>query len=162
METSNEWLSGEQMSFWAKMRYIKIMESRFRVRSGLLFAYAGAFMIASTTGAVIGKGGIRGVIGYAVCLAISFLLIYAAFRVRKANAARLEEIADGKFQWKYDTVKEILPDRYPKPCRILVTSEKDTPVYVLQAYFYFKPEVNVFVVKPENPETGREIVAFIG
>lgn len=158
---NTEWHDGDTLNFWIKMRYLKIMQSRSRTKGGILFGSAGMWLIIGTSSAIISRGGKQAVFLYCFFVLLAALCIWAGVYVKKQQRGMLKEIEDNHFQWKCDKVKEVLPDRYPKPNRILIYSE-ETPCYLLQAYFYFQKDVYVYVIKPETPEQGREIVAFLG
>lgn len=156
-----EWLDGDTMNAWAKERYRKITASRYRTKAGVMFGSAGMWLIIGTSTAFISRGGAQAVIWFTVFFALAVLCIAAAFYVRGKCKKAVESIDNNGFRWKSDTVRKLLPDRYPKPNKILISSEEE-PCYLLQAYFFFKEGEYVYAIKPDNPEAGKELLAFIG
>ena len=152
-----EWQDGDSMSSAVKEKYKKIIRSRFRTWDGLCFMTAGFFLLAGISPYFIAKGieFLTGAVTAAWCLVILFVVI--SLFIKRDCKRELDKIDKGKFFWKQDTVYELLPDRYPKTCKILADSE-EAPCVILQAYFYYKKGTYVYLVKKE--EDG-DIQAFI-
>ncbi len=152
-----EWQDGTAMSPAVKEKFKKITRSRFRTWDGLCFMTAGTVLLAGISPFFIAKGieFFTGAITVAWCLVILFTVI--AIFIKRDCRRELRKIDDGDFQWKQDTVYELLPDRYPKTCKILTDSEKD-PCVILQAYFYFKKGTYVYIIKRDGV---NEVQAFI-
>lgn len=158
--TSVEWNSGDEMEFFVKERYKKIVCSRYRTWYGLCFVAAGASMLAGANPFLWFQYGWRA--GFysmlfswaiaAVCIGAAFLVVN---RERDADAERIDK---GNFLWKVDAVYARTPDHYPKKSRIWIESEKES-VVILQAFFWFNKGDKVFVVKEK--EDSKELQAFI-
>ncbi len=152
-----EWQDGTAMSPAVKEKFKKITRSRFRTWDGLCFMSAGTILLIGICPFFIAQGieFLTGAVTIAWCLGILFAVI--ALLIKRDCQKELRKIDDGRFDWKQDTVYELLPDRYPKTCKILTDSEKD-PCVILQAYFYYKKGTYVYIVKQEGQD---EMHAFI-
>lgn len=158
MSDDKDWKSGENMSDWVRERYYKISRARFRTRSGVCYGMAGTMLLIGTSTAIISSA--HRAVFITVFAVLAALCIAAALWVRHTGKKELLYIVTGDFSWKYDSVKELLPDRYPKTCKI-VTETVDDPCLILQGFFYFKNGTPVYVVKRKTLQGDSELQAFI-
>ena len=169
MNEGSKWKSGEDMNYWLKERYFTICYSQYRAVRGECFGFAGISLIAGTSGAILSSEYRILLIALFACLTAFFLI--SAHRIRKTAEKDLMYIPEGRFQWQYDSVKELLPDRYPETCKIL--SESGETCVLLQAFWNFKDSgTPVYIVKPDTDlqfsavsrffcQNTKEIQAFI-
>lgn len=145
------WQSGTEASDWLKERYYKICRTRYRTLRGECFGFAGISILTGTGSAILSSE--HWVIYVLIFALITFACLLAAHFTRKQMEKDLAFIPRGEFLYKYDTVKELLPDRYPDTCKIIAEDEACVCI-ILQAFWYFaKQGTGVYLIKREpKPE----------
>ena len=144
---ASSWKQGSEMSEWVKERYYKICRSRYRTISGECFGFAGASILTGTSGAILSSE--HRFVFIVLFAALTFGCLLAAFEIKKQMKQDLAFIPAGMFLWKYDAVRELLPDRYPKTCKIIAEDEECECV-ILQAFWYFQKQgTGVYLIKRE-------------
>lgn len=146
--SEKDWSSGEEMSDIVKARYKKIVKARYGTWDGLCFMTAGILLIGGSLPVILSKnlpfGNIAIILSVVWCLALCVMC--GVVFIRRNRNMEMRRIDEGKFLWKLDEVYMVLPDRYPKANKILVKTEA-RPVFTLQAFFWFKADDYVYVVK---------------
>ena len=146
-ETKNPWQSGKDASDWLKERYYKICRSRYRTLRGECFGFAGISILTGTSGAILSSE--YRLLFVALFAVATFVSLLSAHIIRKQMEKDLAFIPKGEFFYKYDTVRELLPDRYPEVCKI-VADDEDCECVILQAFWYFKEQgTGVYLIKRE-------------
>ena len=143
-----DWSSGEEMADIVRQRYKKIVKARYGTWDGLCFMAAGIALFGGSLPIVTTPDmPIQNTITVLCVIWCIFLCFMGVvFFIRRERNLEKKYIDEGKFLWKMDEVYSVLPDRYPKANKILVKTE-EKPVFTLQAFFWFKPDDYVYVIK---------------
>lgn len=148
MNENNNWCSGEDMNMWLKERYFDICYSQYRAVRGECFGFAGISLLTGTSGAILSSEYRWLFIAFFACLTAVFLI--SAHRIRRTAEKDLMFIPQGRFQWQYDSVKTLLPDRYPDTCKVVAEKSGETCV-IMQGFWFFKEEgTGIYLVKPDS------------